>query len=282
MFRIFYTYWLYKIGTGHDRYYVDVSNDAYDTTLEALMKRLDMGLLDTLKSTYARLTYNGEVKVVKKARPVNDTMLATMGKFGVTPSEVGAPCPFAKVTKINTYTVSLGAALRYKKRVEHDLATNGVKDATYVPSQKRLGMFPVYGELLWCKDDFSCLYLRCYQTGIPDEAEYFGDGVKIPKVAVGQWLPSDDYKKLSGEWVAPPLVADEENDLIYAMDEDGNVVLDDAGQPLAIALPPVRSIKLENCKVVRKGKEISFCTDEEWTLEELEAIKATYYSKFEN
>jgi len=244
------------------------------------MKKPNIKVLESIKNTFATLSYKGEYKCVKKAREANEVLAKALTDNGFKVAEKGTPCPFAKVVKESTYTISLGASLSYKKRVESVAKSNGI-DCDYHPTQRDLGMFPIFGEMLWVKNDLSEVYIRCYQVGKP-KPKFFADGTEVKKLAFGQWATSDDFKTLSGEWVAPSLLGDEDGDIIYAQDEDGNILRDESGEPVAIALPPLRAIKLSNCKVTRKGKEIEFLTEEDWDLNELAAIRDAYYAKFEN
>jgi len=242
------------------------------------MKRLNIGLLDTIKSTFATLNYKGEYKLVKKAREANEVLAKALTTNGFKVAEKGDACPFNSVIKQSTYTVSLGGSLNYKRRVESVAKSNGI-ECDYKPSQKKLGMFPIYSEMLWVKDDLSEVYIRCYQVSKPTP-KFFANGKEIKKLAFGQWATSDDFKALSGEWVAPSLLGDEDGDIIFAQDEDGNILRDDSGEPIAIALPPLRAVKLSNCEIFRKGKKLDFFTDEEWDENELVAIRDAYYAKF--
>ena len=243
------------------------------------MKKLNMSVLSKLNNTFASLRYNGEVKCIKKARTANEVLAKAIADHGGVVALEKAPLPFAKVTKSNQYTVSIGAKLQYKKKAEAVMSRGG-NEGTYTPEQRNLGMFPIYGELLWMKNDLSEVYIRAYQVGTPKAATYFADGKEVPKEILGQWLPSDDYKRLSGEYVAPPTVHDENGFEILQQDEDGNLVLDENGQPCTMALPPLRSIKLSNCQLFKKGVEIKFFTDEDWSEDELIAIREAYYAKF--
>ena len=111
----------------------------------------------------------------------------------------------------------------HKKMAEATMARNN-NAGIYVPENRNLGMFPILGEFLWVKNDLTQMYFRVYQTSIPTDPWYEADGKKVPKELLAQWLPSDDYKRLSGEYVAPPLICDKDGDIIFAQDEDGNVI----------------------------------------------------------
>lgn len=245
------------------------------------MKKLNMSVLSKLNNTFASLRYNGEVKCIKKARTANEVLAKAIADHGGKVADEKAPLPFGKVTKSNQYTVSIGAKLQYKKKAEAVMSRGG-NAGEYTPEQRNLGMFPIFGELLWMKNDLSEVYIRAYQVGTPKAATYFADGKEVPKEILGQWLPSDDYKRLSGEYVAPPTVHDENGFEILQQDEDGNLVLDENGQPCTMALPPLRSIKLSNCQLFKKGQEIKFFTNEDWSEDELIAIREAYYAKFAN
>ena len=243
------------------------------------MKKLNMSLLSTLSNTFASMRYCGEVKMVKKARSANAVLAKAIADHGGVVAPEKSALPFSKVMKSNQYTISLGAKLNYKRKAEAVMARGG-NEGTYTPEHRNLGMFPVYSELLWVKNDLSEIYVRAYQVGVPKEATYYADGKEISKALLGQWLPSDDYKKLSGEWVAPPVVHDEDGYEIYQQDESGNLILDASGQPCTMALPPLRAIKLSNCEIYKKGEKLNFLTDEDWDESELISIREAFYSKF--
>jgi hypothetical protein len=243
------------------------------------MKKLNTTLLSKLSSTFASLRYNGEVKMVKKAREANETLTKAILAHGGKVAEKGEPCPFGTVTKVNQYTVSIGAKLNYKRKVEAMTKRNGVV-TDYRPEQRDLGMFPVFGELVWVKNDLSEVYIRAYQTTKPKAAQYFADGKEVAKEILGQWLPSKDFNTLSGLENTVSVVADIDGNIIYCQDEDGNLVLDKDGNPMEMALPEVRAIKLSNCELYRKGEKIEFFTDEEWSESELAQIRDAYYAKF--
>lgn len=243
------------------------------------MKKLNLSLLSKLNNTFASLRYNGEVKMVKKARTANEVLAKAITDHGGVVALEKAPLPFAKVTKSNQYTISLGAKLNYKRKAESVMARGG-NAGEYTPEHRNLGMFPVFSELLWVKNDLSEIYVRAYQVGIPKEATYFADGKIIDKALLGQWLPSDDYKKLSGEYVAPPVIHDENGFEILQQDEDGNLILDEKGNACTMALPPLRAIKLSNCEIFKKGEKLNFLTDEDWSEDELIAIREAFYAKF--
>ena len=243
------------------------------------MKKLNLSVLSKLSNTFASLRYCGEVKMVKKARLANEVLTKAILAHGGHVAEVGAPCPFAKVTKANTYTVSIGAKLNYKRKVEALTKRNGV-ETEYHPEQRNLGMFPIFGELIWVKNDLSEVYVRAYQVSKPRAAIYFGDGKEIAKELVGQWLPSKDFNTLSGIENNVSVVADIDGCVIYCQDEDGRVITDENGEPMTMALPEVRSLKLSNIELYRKGQKINFFTDEEWSDEELAKIRDEYYAKF--
>jgi hypothetical protein len=233
-------------------------------------------------STLATLNYTSEVKLVKKARPANDVLSAAITAKGGTVAEPGSACPFKTVLKHSSWTAQLGGSLRYKKMAESTMARNN-NPGEYHPEHRNLGMFPVYGEMLWVSNDLTKMYVRVYQTGIPSESWYEADGKKVPKEILAQWLPSDDFKRLSGEYVAPPLIADLDGDIIFAQDEDGNIVKDSNGEPVAMALPPVRSLKAENCEFTQKKGtvKLNFFSEEDFTEAELVTLREAFYAKFE-
>lgn len=245
------------------------------------MKKLNLELLASLKNTFAHMYYSGEYKLVKKARAVNDVLGKYLADNGVNASDVGSACPFAKVTKVSDYTVTLGASLKYKKKVENACKRNGIKDVTYHVETRDLGMFPLFGELLWCNSkDLETLYIRCYQTTKANPRFFVGD-TEIKKAQVAQWAPNDDFKKLSGLEVTESVVGDEDDNIIYAQDDNGNLILDANGEPQTISLPPIRAVKLSNCKIIVKGLNLAtdIFTDEEYTTEELMKLRDEYYAR---
>jgi hypothetical protein len=244
------------------------------------MKKLNVAYLNTLKNTFARLSYKGDYKLVKKARSVNEVLAKYLADNGVNVAEVGSSCPFSAVQKQSEYTISLGGSLRYKHKTELACKRNGV-DADYHVDKRDLGMFPIYGELLYCKNDLSELYIRAYQVGIPSP-KFYANGTEINKASFAQWATSDDYKKLSGLETTEAVVGDIDGNIIYAQDENGNLVFDKNGEPKTIALPPLRAIKLSNCKIFIKGENIieKMFLDEDWSEAELNEIKTSFYAKF--
>ena len=243
------------------------------------MKKLNLSVLSKLSNTFASLRYFGEVKMNKKARAANEVLTKAIHDHGGKVAEIGSPCPYHVVKKSNTYTVSIGAKLNYKRKVEAMTKRNGV-ETEYHPEQRNLGMFPIFGELLWVKNDLSEVYIRVYQVSKPKAATYYGDGVVVAKENIGQWLPSKDYNTLSGLENNISVVADIDGNVIYCQDEEGNVITDENGEPCTMALPEVRSLKLSNVELYRKGEKINFFTDEEWDEAELAKIRDEYYSKF--
>ena len=247
------------------------------------MRKLNIELLTSIRNTFASMTYSGEYKLVKKARAVNDTLAKYLTDHGVNAVEVGSACPFASVVKESEYTVSLGAALQYKHKAELACKKNGVK-SEYHLAQKDLGMFPLFGELIWCNSkDLETLYIRCYQVNTP-KPRFYADGVAIEKAQFAQWATSEDYKTLSGLEVTEAVVGDMEGDIIYAQDENGNIIYDEKGEPKCIPLPPIRAVKLENCSIKVKGLDLAkdIFLNEEMTKAELAAIRDAFYAKINN
>lgn len=247
------------------------------------MRKLNIELLTSIRNTFASMTYRGEYKLVKKARAVNETLAKYLTDHGVNAAEVGSACPFASVVKESEYTVSLGAALKYKHKAELSCVKNGVK-SEYHLEQKDLGMFPLFGELILCNSkDLETLYIRCYQVNTP-KPRFYADGVEIKKAQFAQWATSEDYKTLSGLDTTESVIGDLDGNIIYAQDAEGNLILDANGEPKTIPLPPLRAVKLENCSIKVKGLDLAkdiFLT-EEMTKAELAAIRDAYYAKFNN
>jgi len=245
------------------------------------MRKLNTELLTTIRNTFAHMVYKGDYKLVKKARAVNDTLAKYLADNGVTAAEVGSACPFASVVKESEYTVSLGAALKYKHKAELQCVKNGVK-SEYHLEQKDLGMFPLFGELIWCNSkDLETLYIRCYQVNTP-KPHYYANGVEIKKAQFAQWATSEDYKTLSGLDTTESVIGDLDGNIIYAQDENGELILDANGEPKTIPLPPLRAVKLANCSITVKGMDLAkdIFLDEEYTEAELAAIRDAYYAKF--
>lgn len=105
------------------------------------MKKLNLSLLSKLNNTFASLRYNGEVKMVKKARSANEVLAKAIADHGGVVALEKAPLPFGTVTKSNQYTISLGAKLNYKRKAESVMARGG-NAGEYTPEHRNLGMFP--------------------------------------------------------------------------------------------------------------------------------------------
>lgn len=243
------------------------------------IKKLNLAVLKGLANTFATMHYEAAYKSVKKARSANETLTAYITKNGESVAEVGAPCPY-NITKKSTYTISLGGSLKYKRKAELLIGRNGV-DAEYHAEKRDLGMFPIYSELVWIKNDLSEVYLRCYQCGKANTT-YLVNGTEIKKAKFIQWGTNDDFKAASGLEKNESVVADENGSIIYAQDEDGNLILDENGEPKTIPLPPIRAVKISNCHIFRKGVDLTkeIFTDDEYTEAELIAIRDAYYAKF--
>ena len=181
------------------------------------MKKLNLSVLSKLSNTFVSLRYFGEVKTVKKARPANEVLAKAIADHGGKVADVGAPCPYKVVKKANTYTVSIGAKLNYKRKVEAMTKLHGV-NTDYHPEVRNMGMFPIFGELLWVSNDLREVYVRAYQVSKPKAATYYGDGVVVAKENIGQWLPSKDFNTLSGIENNISVVATAEGNVIYCQD----------------------------------------------------------------
>ena len=240
----------------------------------------NMALISKLSSSFATMEYFGEYKAVKKARAVNEHLAKYLKDNGVNAVEVGTPCPYGKIMKSSKYTISLGAKLNYKRKVEANAKRNGV-ECDYHKSPRDLGMFPIVSEMLWCKNDLSELYVRCYQVSKPKPTFFVGD-TEVKKAMFAQWATNDDYKSLSGEQKNESVLADEDDCIIFAQDEDGKIILGDDGEPQTISLPPLRAVKISNCRIWRKGEDLTktLFTSEEWDLNELAQIRDAYFAKF--
>ena len=243
------------------------------------IKKLNLAVLKGLANTFATLNYSGDYKSVKKARAANETLTKFIEDNGEHVAEVGTPCPFARITKKSTYTISLGGSLKYKRKAELLIGRNGV-NAEYHAEKRDMGMFPIYGEMIWVKNDLSELYIRCYQASLP-KPSYYIDGTEVNKAKFIQWGTNDDFKSASGLEKNSSVVADINGDIIYAQDEDGNVILDSNGEPNTIPLPPIRAIKLSNCSIFRKGIDLTkeIFTDEEYSDDELIAIREAFQAR---
>ena len=242
------------------------------------IKKLNLAVLKGLANTFATLHYTAEYKSVKKARAANETLTKFIEDNGEHVAEVGTPCPY-RITKRSTYTISLGGSLKYKRKAELLIGRNGV-DAEYHTEKRDLGMFPIYGEMIWVKNDLSEVYIRCYQASMP-KPSYYINGTEVNKAHFIQWGTNDDFKAASGLEKNVSVVADINGDIIYAQDEDGNVILDSNGEPKTIPLPPIRAIKLSNCSIFRKGVDLTktIFTDEEYSVAELIAIRDAFQAR---
>lgn len=242
------------------------------------IKKLNLAVLKGLANTFATLNYEAAYKSVKKARSANETLTAYITKNGETVAEVGTPCPY-NITKKSSYVVSLGGSLKYKRKAELLIGRNGV-DAEYHAEKRDLGMFPIYSELLWVKNDLSEVYIRCYQCGKANTT-YLVNGAEVNKAKFIQWGTNDDFKAASGLEKNESIVVDENGAIIYAQDEDGNVILDEKGEPKTIPLPPIRAVKLSNCHIFRKGVDLTkeIFTNEDWDESELIKIRDEFYAR---
>lgn len=242
------------------------------------IKKLNLAVLKGLANTFATIHYSADYKTVKKARAANETLTKFIEGNGEHVAEVGTLCPF-DVVKKSTYTISLGGSLKYKRKAELLIGRNGVS-AEYHADHRDLGMFPIYKELIWVKNDLSDVYIRCYQASMPNPT-YFINGHEVHKAKFIQWGTNDDFKAASGLEKNTSVVADIEGNIIYAQDEDGNVICDTNGEPKTIPLPPIRAVKLSNCKIFRKGVDLTqaIFTDEEYSDAELIAIRDEYQAR---
>lgn len=241
----------------------------------------NMALISKLSNSFATMEYYGSYKNVKTARAVNEHLSKYLTDNGVNAVEVGTPCPYdGKIMKSSKYTISIGAKLNYKRKVEATAKRNGV-DCDYHKDPRDLGMFPIVSELLWVKNDLSECYVRCYQVSKPKPTFFVGD-TEIKKAMFAQWATNDDYKSLSNEQKNESVLADEDDCIIYAQDEDGKIIIGADGEPQTISLPPLRAVKLSNCKIWRKGEDLTktLFTSEEWNMAELASIRDAYFAKF--
>lgn len=233
------------------------------------------------KNTFASCDYRGAVKLVKTARACNEVLAKKMAEAGITPAEVGSPCPYRLVEKSAHYVVSLGSSLHYDRKTELRAAKSGV-EGTYTPDAKNTGMFPILGELLYVKNDLSCAYVRTYlqpsytKSGNKELPTYYADGKEINILMVAQWLPSETFNVLSGGKKKVSYLKDEFGAFIYAVDENGDEVTDSNGEKIKIPLPEVRSIKVENCTLSKKGEKIEFFSSEVYPDSELIALRDKY------
>lgn len=249
------------------------------------MKKLNVDLLKTLSSTFASCHYKAEVdKCVRKARVANETLANAITNNGGKVYALNEPNPFASIAKESVYTISMGAKLNYKRKVEALTKRNGVV-TTYHSQIRDLGMFPVFNELFYVANGFDdtaskgydTIYIRAYQASLA-KSTYFANGKPIAKVLLGQFLPSDDYKTLSGLEKNKSVVTDKGGNVIYCQDEDGNVILEN-GKPKEMQLPELRSIKLSNVEIFRKKEKLNFFLDEDWSVEDLRNIRKAHYTK---
>jgi hypothetical protein len=243
------------------------------------IKKLNLDVLKGLANTFATLHYTADYKSVKKARAANEILTKFIEDNGEHVAEVGTPCPFARITKRSTYTISMGGSLKYKRKAELLIGRNGV-NAEYHTEKRDLGMFPIYGEMIWVKNDLSEVYIRCYQASMP-KPSYYINGNEVNKAKFIQWGTNDDFKSASGLEKNTSVVADINGDIIYAQDEDGNVILDSNGEPKTIPLPPIRAIKLSNCSIFRKGVDLTkeIFTDEDWDVADLIKIRDEFQAR---
>ncbi len=244
----------------------------------------NLALLTKLSNSFASFHYDADVPTVQKARaptvgtPECELFTKAMNAAKVEIAAKGTPCPYATIHKTSDYVVSIGAKLNYKRKVEATMARGGV-EGTYKPSARPRGMFPVYGELLFVSDDLKNMYFVVYQASVP-KTVWSSNGVTLKKENVVQWIKdTKPYNKMCGK-VEKNEICDQDDFVIYQQDEDGNVLLDDKGEPLTMSLPQYRNVLLQNADVRIKGKKLNLVTDEVWSESELAAIRDAYYAKF--
>lgn len=261
------------------------------------IKKLNLELLKKLSNSFASFHYDADVDCVQKARVPTlskkereedhltdadlqirlDTFNANMAKADVTPLAKGTPNPFKVVHKTSDYVVTLGAKLSYVRKNEAIMKRGGV-EGKYTKSFKNRGMFPVYSELIYVKDDLSTMYFVAYRAGVP-KTVWTADGKNVKKEEVCQIIKDTKiFNKLCG-LNTDYTITDKDGYEIIQKNEDGSDKLGPDGKPMTMASAPYQNVKIENAVVTIKGEPIKFTTDEDWDLAELARIRDNYYEK---
>jgi len=260
------------------------------------IKKLNLELLKKLSNSFASFHYDADVECVQKARMPSlskadkeqgltdsdlqkriDTFNANLAKAGVAPLAKGTPNPFKVVHKTSDYVVTLGAKLNYVRKNEAIMKRGGV-EGTYTKAIKNRGMFPVYSELIYVKDDLSTMYFVAYRAGTP-KTIWTADGKNVKKEEICQVIKDTKvFNKLCG-LNTDYTITDKDGYEIIQKNEDGSDKLGPDGKTLTMASAPYQNIKIENAVVTIKGEPIKFTTDEDWDLAELAKIRDNYYEK---
>ena len=217
--------------------------------------------LKSIPSTLARFEYRAEYKLTKKAREVSDKLRMDMENAGFVVPQKGDPCPYVGLIKETAYTVRVGSGLSYKRLTEKKAERLSGAKVDFEVKRKNTGMFPIYRELLYVKNDFSQQYIRCYPHIDADTLEdaeklknklpkpkFFLDGKEIPKLAFAPWADTEDFKRLNGD--APTVNAitvqnaDGTEEFLKPIDENGNE-LDGF-----VCTKQVRAFKIQNAKLI--------------------------------
>lgn len=241
-------------------------------------------LLKKLANSFASFHYDADVEVVQKARYPKGgdeltAFLSAMAKANVEPLAKGTPNPYGVIHKTSDYVVSVGANLSYVRKNEAIMKRGGVT-GTYTPDHSDRGMFPVYGELLYVKNDLSTMYFTVYQASVA-KTVWTADGKSVLKENVVQLIKdTKPFNSMCGTKNKSE-ICDVDGNLIYQQNEDGTIRLDKDGNPMTMETAQIRRVKLENADVRIKGNKIKFVTDEPWDLAELARIRDAYYAQFD-
>lgn len=223
--------------------------------------------LRTIPSTLARFEYRGEYDIKKTARKVSEKLAKEMRDAGFDVPEEGAPCPYLGLIKETAYTVRVGSGLSYKKLTEKKAERLSGKKVDFEVKRKNTGMFPIYRELLYVKNDFTQQYIRCYphiEADTLEEAEklknklpkpkYFLNGTEVNRLAFAPWACLEDFKRWNGD--APTVnaitvqKADGTDEFLKPIDENGNE-LDGF-----VCTKQVRAFKIQNAKLIVNFEDI--------------------------
>ncbi len=223
--------------------------------------------LRTIPSTLARFEYRGEYDIKKKAREVSEKLANEMREAGFEVPKVDAPCPYLGLIKETAYTVRVGSGLSYKTLTEKKAERLSGTKVDFEVKKKDTGMFPIYRELIYVKNDFSQVYIRCYPHIDCDSIEdaeklknklpkpkYFLNGTEVNRLAFAPWACNEDFKRWNGD--APSVNA------LTTTKKDGSVEflkpIDENGNELEgyVCTKQIRAVKLQNVKLIVNFEDI--------------------------
>lgn len=245
--------------------------------------------------TRAHFIYTGEPKFVMKAREVSNELAEKMIAAEIPPVPKGTPFPYNRVFKKSEFCIMFGKGVKYINQVKKTAERSADMIVDYMPSHADKGMFPIFEELIYCKNDFSAIYLRAYpiagDKSTPKVHYYDEKGDEIPLYKIVQWLPSADFQLLNEGKEKTAYMRDDDGAKVVKQDENGNPVFDENGNQILVPLPKVRCYFIYNpsntgnerpLKIMISGENILntvFDWRGESSIEDLENIKESYLAK---